>query len=153
MVSDQSKEAANCGGLITSASIGMGLAAPTSFGAGIVATILIAPATALIHTALVVVSVATTVPALSAPVTRAAIVQARAIPAIHVETNRDFLHRIHAVNRDARWGAQRRRGRTAWQQRSCRQDDCRRGESQKKSTHLFVLLMKSTPDRRCYYNS
>jgi hypothetical protein len=151
MVSDQSKEAANCGGLFNSASIGMGLAAPTSFGAGIVATILITPATALIHSALVVVSVATTVPALSAPVTRAAIVQARAIPAIHVETNRDILD--HAVNRDARWGAQRRRGRTAWQQRACRQDGCRRGESQKKSTHLFVLLMKSTPDRRCYYNS
>jgi hypothetical protein len=102
------------------------------------ATILIAGATAIVHMAWVVVSLATTVPAKSPPVAIAAIIEARAIPAIHIETNRDVLDRVHAVERETR--AQWRRRRTARHHRACRQDGCRRGKSEKKTMHFFKLL-------------
>jgi hypothetical protein len=98
------------------------------------ATILIATATTIIHAALVAMSVATPVPAMPAQVTRAAIVQARAVPSIHVETDRDILDRIHAIERETR--AQWRRRRVARDKRA--QDGCRRGKSKKKTMHFFT---------------
>jgi hypothetical protein len=90
-------------------------------------------------------SVATTVPSLSAPVAIAALIQARPIPAVHVETNRDILDWVHVIDHEAQagWCAKRRRRGTARHERACRQNGCRRAQSQKETTHVQYSLNES----------
>ena len=103
------------------------LAASLPFDA-LVATIVIAAAPAIVDAALSVMSVATSVPALAVSVAIAAIIQARPVPAVDIETNRDILDRVHGVDHEAqaRRCAERRRRSAVWHQHTRRENSSRR---------------------------
>ena len=134
-----------CGLCLIRASKAAGLAASLPFDA-LVATIVIAAAPAIIDAALSVMSVTTTVPALAVSVAIAAIIQARPVPAVDVETNRDILDRVHGVDHEARArrSTQRRRRSAARHQHACRENGSRRAERQKKTMHVQNSLNENS---------
>ena len=68
---------------------------------------------------------------------RGPIIQARPVPTIDVETNRDILDRVHGVDHEAqaRRSTQRRRRSAVRHQHACRENGSRRAERKKKTMH------------------